>query len=162
MCVWSIFSTAERSRCRSYGIRVSPCLSATRAQRANWRVAGGGYGIHWPDVDQDLTTEGLLSGAPAPGVSPARRIAPSPSGATPLAEPPLRLPHSETILSNAKLDRFRRLSTSALVDSLKPGRLGALKVRPDVPSLTAITESWSCVIEGSTWMVFPAKCCRTK
>ena len=29
-------------------------------------VAGGGYGIHWPDIDEDLSTEGLLRGAPAP------------------------------------------------------------------------------------------------
>jgi hypothetical protein len=40
--------------------------SATLAQRANWRVAGGGFGIHWPDIDEDLSTEGLLRGAPAP------------------------------------------------------------------------------------------------
>jgi hypothetical protein len=38
-------------------------FSATPAQRANWRLAGGGFGIHWPDVDEDLTTEGLLRGA---------------------------------------------------------------------------------------------------
>lgn len=44
-------------------------LSATPAQRANWRVAGGGFGIHWPDIDEDLSTEGLLRGAPAPGTS---------------------------------------------------------------------------------------------
>jgi hypothetical protein len=41
-------------------------LNATAAQRRNWRVAGGGYGIHWPDIDEDLSTEGLLRGAPAP------------------------------------------------------------------------------------------------
>ncbi|MBC7987271.1 MAG: DUF2442 domain-containing protein [Sphingomonadaceae bacterium] len=39
---------------------------ATPAQRARWKVAGGGYGIHWPDIDEDLSTEGLLRGAPAP------------------------------------------------------------------------------------------------
>ncbi len=39
---------------------------ATPAQRKNWRVAGGGYGIHWPGIDEDLSTEGLLRGAPAP------------------------------------------------------------------------------------------------
>ena len=38
---------------------------ATSVQRANWRLAGGGYGIHWPDIDEDLSTEGLLRGAPA-------------------------------------------------------------------------------------------------
>ena len=37
-------------------------LSATPAQRANWRTAGGGFGIHWPDIDEDLSTEGLLPG----------------------------------------------------------------------------------------------------
>jgi len=41
-------------------------FNATVAQRKNWRVAGGGYGIHWPDIDEDLSTEGLLRGAPAP------------------------------------------------------------------------------------------------
>ena len=41
-------------------------LNATTSQRKNWRVAGGGYGIHWPDIDEDLSTEGLLRGAPAP------------------------------------------------------------------------------------------------
>jgi hypothetical protein len=40
--------------------------SATPAQRACWEVAGAGYGIHWPEVDEDLSTEGLLRGAPAP------------------------------------------------------------------------------------------------
>jgi hypothetical protein len=40
--------------------------NATPAERANWELAGAGYGIHWPDVDEDLSTEGLLLGAPAP------------------------------------------------------------------------------------------------
>jgi Protein of unknown function (DUF2442) len=41
-------------------------LNATPSQRKNWKIAGGGYGIHWPDVDEDLSTEGLLRGAKAP------------------------------------------------------------------------------------------------
>jgi hypothetical protein len=41
-------------------------LHATPAQRANWEIVGAGYGIHWPDVDEDLSAEGLLRGAPAP------------------------------------------------------------------------------------------------
>jgi len=41
-------------------------LHATPEQRANWEIAGGGFGIHWPDVDEDLSSEGLLRGAPAP------------------------------------------------------------------------------------------------
>ena len=41
-------------------------LNATSDQRRNWKIAGGGYGIHWPEVDEDLSTEGLLRGARAP------------------------------------------------------------------------------------------------
>ena len=41
-------------------------FNATAAQQKNWKVAGGGYGIHWPDINEDLSTEGLLRGAPAP------------------------------------------------------------------------------------------------
>ncbi len=40
-------------------------LHATEQQRKNWKVSGGGYGIHWDDIDEDLSTEGLLRGAPA-------------------------------------------------------------------------------------------------
>ena len=40
-------------------------LDATASQRDNWKIAGGGYGIHWPDIDEDLSTEELLRGAPA-------------------------------------------------------------------------------------------------
>jgi hypothetical protein len=43
-------------------------LHATPQQRNNWKVAGGGYGIHWPDIDEDLSVEGLLRGLPAPRV----------------------------------------------------------------------------------------------
>jgi len=41
-------------------------LHATPEQRARWETCGGGYGIHWPDLDEDLSTQGLLRGAPAP------------------------------------------------------------------------------------------------
>ena len=41
-------------------------LNATQEQRDRWEPSGGGYGIHWPDVDEDLSTEGLLRDAPAP------------------------------------------------------------------------------------------------
>ena len=43
-------------------------LRATREERGNWQTSGGGYGIHWPELDEDLSTEGLLRGAPAPGI----------------------------------------------------------------------------------------------
>ncbi|MEO9189461.1 MAG: DUF2442 domain-containing protein [Acetobacteraceae bacterium] len=38
----------------------------TPEQRARWELAGAGYGIHWPELDEDLSTEGLLAGARAP------------------------------------------------------------------------------------------------
>jgi len=41
-------------------------LHATEGQRAAWRICGGGYGISWPEIDEDLSTEGLLRQAPAP------------------------------------------------------------------------------------------------
>jgi hypothetical protein len=41
-------------------------LHATPEQRDKWELAGAGYGIHWPEIDEDLSTEGLLRGAPAP------------------------------------------------------------------------------------------------
>jgi len=41
-------------------------LNARPAQRTDWKVCGGGYGIHWPQLDEHLSAEGLLRGAPAP------------------------------------------------------------------------------------------------
>ena len=43
-------------------------LHGSLQQRNNWQISGGGYGIHWPDLDEDLSTEGLLRSAPAPRV----------------------------------------------------------------------------------------------
>ncbi len=44
-------------------------LDATPEQRSNWQLAGAGFGIHWPEIDEDLSTEGLLRGAPAPRIA---------------------------------------------------------------------------------------------
>ena len=41
-------------------------LNATPEQRSQWELCGGGYGLHWEAIDEDLSTEGLLRGAPAP------------------------------------------------------------------------------------------------
>ena len=37
--------------------------NATPEQRAHWEKCAGGFGIHWPDLDEDLSAEGLLRGA---------------------------------------------------------------------------------------------------
>lgn len=38
---------------------------ATPEQRSNFQVIGDGLGIHWPDVDEDISVDGMLFGAPA-------------------------------------------------------------------------------------------------
>jgi len=40
-------------------------FGATPDQRALWQIAGAGHGIHWPEIDEDLSAEGFLQGAPA-------------------------------------------------------------------------------------------------
>lgn len=45
--------------------------------------------------------------------------------------PPLKTLHSKTSLVASKLETFRRIDTDALLDSLRPGEPGALKVKPD-------------------------------
>jgi hypothetical protein len=40
-------------------------LNASSEQRNNWQITGGGYGLHREDIDEDLSTEGMLRGAPA-------------------------------------------------------------------------------------------------
>lgn len=39
---------------------------ATAEQRNHWQIIGDGIGIHWPEVDEDISIEGMLYGAPAP------------------------------------------------------------------------------------------------
>lgn len=34
----------------------------TPAERTNWQLIGRGTGIHWPDLDEDISTESLLAG----------------------------------------------------------------------------------------------------
>jgi hypothetical protein len=40
-------------------------LHGTRAERDNWRLIGDGEGIHWPDLDEDISVENLLAGKPS-------------------------------------------------------------------------------------------------
>jgi len=35
-------------------------VNATEAELNNWRLIGGGDGVHWPDLDEDISVEGLL------------------------------------------------------------------------------------------------------
>ncbi len=40
-------------------------LHATPEQRRQWELLGDGEGLHWPQVDEDLSVEGLLAGRPS-------------------------------------------------------------------------------------------------
>lgn len=40
-------------------------LHATPSERKNWRLIGRGQGIHWEDLDEDISVEGLLAGRPS-------------------------------------------------------------------------------------------------
>jgi hypothetical protein len=37
---------------------------ATSKQRSNWEIIGDGHGVHWPDIDEDISAEGMLYGIP--------------------------------------------------------------------------------------------------
>lgn len=37
-------------------------MHGTAKERANWRLIGGGEGIHWPDLDEDISVENVLLG----------------------------------------------------------------------------------------------------
>ena len=39
--------------------------NATREQRKNYEIIGSGEGVHWPDVDEDISARGMLQGVPA-------------------------------------------------------------------------------------------------
>lgn len=41
-------------------------LHASDAERNHFRIIGGGFVVHWPDVDEHLSSQGILAGAPAP------------------------------------------------------------------------------------------------
>jgi len=45
---------------------------ATPDQRSHWELIGDGGGVHWPDVDEDLSAEGMLHGVPARRPKPAK------------------------------------------------------------------------------------------
>ena len=38
---------------------------ATSEQRVNYEIIGDGQGVHWPDIDEDISAEGMLTGVPA-------------------------------------------------------------------------------------------------
>jgi hypothetical protein len=45
---------------------------ATTQQRENFVIMGNGEGIHWPDIDEDISVSGMLTGSPAHRMSSTR------------------------------------------------------------------------------------------
>ena len=45
---------------------------ATPEQRANYEIIADGSGVHWPDIDEDISAQGMLTGIPAP--RPKQRV----------------------------------------------------------------------------------------
>jgi len=39
---------------------------ATPKQRKNFEIIGNGHGVHWPDIDEDISADGMMYGTPAP------------------------------------------------------------------------------------------------
>jgi hypothetical protein len=40
-------------------------VNATPKERNNWNLIGKGHGIHWEDIDEDISIEGLIAGKPS-------------------------------------------------------------------------------------------------
>ena len=41
-------------------------MEATSKQRKNYEIMGDGHGVHWPDIDEDISADGMMYGTPAP------------------------------------------------------------------------------------------------
>ena len=60
--------TAELSDGRTISVPLAwypRLIHATKQERGCWRLIGGGQGIHWPGLDEDVSVEGLLAGRPS-------------------------------------------------------------------------------------------------
>lgn len=67
--------TAELSDGRTISVPLAwswRLSDATVQQRLNFRLIGDGIGVHWPDVDEDISVHGMLHGIPA---RPPRQVA---------------------------------------------------------------------------------------
>ncbi len=61
--------TAQLTDGRTIGVPLAwswRLSEATPEQRAKWEIIGDGHGVHWPDIDEDISAEGMLYGIPAP------------------------------------------------------------------------------------------------
>jgi hypothetical protein len=52
---------------------------ATTAQRKKWELIGDGHGVHWPEIDEDISADGMLNGVPAHRPRKSKRRQPAPA-----------------------------------------------------------------------------------
>ena len=60
--------TAELSDGRTISVPLAwypRLVHATRNERDNWELIGEGQGLRWPDLDEDISIEGLIAGRPS-------------------------------------------------------------------------------------------------
>ena len=60
--------TAELSDGRTISVPLAwypRLVYASQKERDNWELIGGGQGVRWPDLDEDLSVEGLIAGRPS-------------------------------------------------------------------------------------------------
>ena len=61
-----LFVDLEDARTISVPLEWYPRLGkGTPEQRANWKTVGAGWGLHWPDLDEDINVPALLQGKPS-------------------------------------------------------------------------------------------------
>ena len=53
----------EQSACHSFGLGGFPMQHPLSVK--NYEFIGDGQGVHWPDIDEDISAEGMLMGTPA-------------------------------------------------------------------------------------------------
>jgi hypothetical protein len=85
---------------------------------------------YFAKIPQEKLQQALVFFDPDIGLQAGRMIGGA-VGNSNMRMPPLRFLHAEAILSEVKLCQFRAVSTRDIIESLRPGRPGALRARPD-------------------------------
>jgi len=115
-------------------------LQATDEQRKKWKVSGGGYGIHWEEIDEDLSSEGLLRGAPA-----ARRslvTAKAPTEVLRPFSPETQIEESNALLLEESMD----VNSKGILDHLIEGEEAAIALTSVLSWIQSETEIFTTKI----------------
>lgn len=118
-------------------------LKATAKQREQWKISGGGYGIHWEEIDEDLSSEGLLRGAPSARVT----IQNVGSQTLPVRVPPRpQLKESNVSLGEDTLD----VDSGGILDHLIEGEEASTELTAVLSTIQVETEAFTSKINKHT------------